>query len=525
MIILTKKDIFAIGILFLVIYYFWNYILSLQFQGEGFYYFTDRIPDYFSLNLSWSFPYDYLALQLFSIFLSSFKEQTELYMAFEFIIMLTIAIAYYLLSKAITKSTYSALFISLFFGTSYIGNYDMFSSGGYQYFVQRGIILLPLLVSFNFYYLAFSKKSLLFYIFSFILYTFSVAMGFYATWFLPVFIFYPLFLISRKNTKFKNIFIAISSTPFILINKSLIQQSVYYNDGLPALFSFIYHDLGFAYYGVLHQLVTITIPNIEYIHGSLVYFGHVYYNLFHSSLLNTIVTSLYHDNFDFIILSLLVIILYLTAFIFILLKPLYKPYRPILLTAFFSLLSMLLFNDFLNASNVHKNLGSSRYFYFPYAVFALFWGIFFACLLKHHSKYLKIFSVLFLLVLMIVNYNLINIKTQVDSYRHISNKVTIDYLELWKPEISKNTSYIWLPSSFGAYGAEYAKRFYISSDSHIYVEGFVEIDYPGLAQKKVNPKRVYALHYDPKEEKVVNITQEVRQKLKNLYSAQHEREF
>ena len=188
-------------------------------------------------------------------------------------------------------------------------------------------------------------------------------------------------------------------------------------------------------------------------------------------------------------------------------------------TVLFSALSMLFFNLYLNSAATLSTVGSSRYFYYPYAMVAFFWGLVIATILLKISSFKLKAAIIFILASLLIN-NILLIKNEVnkDYRKHKNNYDTVVYLRNWSSQIKSAPSYLMLPSNFGAYGGEFAKKFFISPDTYLTVEGLHQLDFQELAKNKINPERIFVLHYDHPTESVIDETIKWREYLRLIQS-------
>lgn len=491
--IIKSSEFLTVLILLSLSIFTWRHIPALPFQGEGFYYFK-KLSSNFSIQFP--LPQDAFALVIFNFIAPIFKEQVNLYMYLLFIVMLVIDIAMYIFIRVITGNRLAAFSTAFLFSISYVGNYDMYSIGGYQYFVQRAVVLLPQLIALTFLILYFLRNfQIKYYVISLALFLLAIAMGFFGTWFLPPFIFYPCFYLLFNLKKIKQIwFKAIwVPFPFLIGNILLIKHglSPYTEE---SFLSFVFHNSKVVP-GLIQQLVVISLPpgtydlSIKFLHLTE----------------KTQVTP---------ILGILTLILYISASIFIWK---FKPsWRILVATSIASIVLMLLFNLYLNSANVLFTLGSSRYFYFPFVFVAVFWGLFltaFSFSLKEKRNYVLL---IFCVVWLVVNNRAIQKNLKADEWMNTANKDTIDYLRLWSEDLKRDPSYVYLPANLGSYGAGFAFRYFSHPDGKFRLQGFEDLDLPALAREKVDPEKLYVLYRDQAQEIVIDKTEESRALLRQL---------
>lgn len=471
-------------ILILLSLLIWRHIPNLMFVGEGYTYFEPTVT---KIIFSSSIPHDFLAKILFNILPSIFQEKVGLYMWFLFLIMIAINIIFYLIIKSVTKSKLTGFLSGLLLTASYTANFDMYSSGGYQYFVQRGILLVFLLPAFYFLVLYFTSKFLIkYYLFSLLFYILGLFSGFFSTWFLPVFIFYPLFYLVLNFKSVKNFPIKIIWTPlpFIISNFLIIRQSSFIPSE-ESLLGFIFNNFTSSIIGILQQLTIMTFP------------------------LGELLKTIDKNSPQFLAILGLVAMLYLSILIISL--KIKNNNKVLQLTAAFSLILMLLFNIYLNSANVLVSFGSSRYFYYPFVMLAIFWGIFFSAIFAGK----KLMLGLFCLVWIVINMMAIKENLAGDEFLHRANRQTLEFLDNHASNLRQYPSVIHLPG-IGPYGAAFVSRYYNHPDGKLILQGLENLDLEKLAEDKVNPDRLFVLYFDSVSQLVVDKTEESRKILKDL---------
>lgn len=484
-----KSDVFLLGVILFVTFSFWRHIPSLQFVGEGFQYFAYEASNiYIRLPLH----HDLLAKTLFNVLPHIFNDSVHLYMWFLFIVMLLIDAIFYIGIRTITKSKLVGALSTIFLSLSYVANYDMYSAGGYQYFVQRGILLLFLLPAFCFFVLYFNGKFLLkYYVLSFTLFVTGIILGFFGTWFLPLFIFYPILYFLFNFRIRKKIFAKTIWTPFpFLVGNILIIKQSGFIPSDESILDFIVNKFLYAISGILQQLAFVTFPISE------------------------IIRRLDHVSSHFQGVLALTFIWYVSAF-FIILR-IDRKLAPLAATALVSSLTMFLFNIYLNAANVLNSFWSSRYFYFPFTMLALFWGIFFSSLFVRKGR--AVFLPIVLVVWIAYNAYILNSAMEKDEFIQRANRETLRFLKANEKSLINNPSFVYLPMNLGAYGVTFSNRFYNHPDGRFVLQGFQELELEKLADEKFDPQNLYVLKYDTRAQKVIDKTEESRQILRQLSS-------
>lgn len=496
------KDILIILIVVAISFFFWKHLPTLQMQGEGFAYFDEssynlRLRPYKIMhdltNLGSSV--DILGRITLHILSRVFYDRIALYMVFLFIYMLITDLAVYILTKILTNNRSTAFLVTLIFATSFIGKFNMFSSGGYQYFVQRGMLLLPDIISFILFFISLKYFSMKYYLASLTLYLLTIQGGYFGTWFLPIFIFYSFFLALsyfRKNyqTFFK---VILSPVPFILGNFWIISDSEFLVRHEPVI-SFL-QKLPFVISAVFQQLSVVTLPIL----WSTDFFK-LMYKFFYVPKEQILLWTQWATAIIYLITPLLIWKL--------------RPKMFILgLSFLISFLAMLTFNVYMNTAETLNNFSSSRYFYFPYLMFSVFWGIVLSITASAKKFFVRILLIIFLLIWSSYNYYLIQIKTVEQKPLHLANREALRIMKEKSPTLKKEASWIFISGNLGAYGTLFVHRFYAHPWSYI---SFLPPDYDYLVKNNADPEKLYVLHYDSAQELLVDETSKSRQILRDL---------
>lgn len=492
---ISKIELKLISVIILLFFLFWEYIINLQFVGEGFQYF--QVVS--NLSYNFSLTHDIFARIIFIPLQYFFKERVYLYMLFMLIYVLIINMTLYFSVKSITKNIYTAFFTTLLFSLSHVANYNIFSSGGYQYFVQRGTPLPLLIISFAYMCKYFNDGLQLKYLVcSLVLYVLAIFLGFFAAWLMPLFIVYPIVFIlfhNKKNivSKFK---ISLIPIIFVTVTMRIIRDSSFSNQENSPL-HFLINKPVFVFENIAHQFNILVLPVGSY-KQTIVLFEN-----FLSSQVNPEIA-----------LSSVFLFIYITLIVLLIIK--LPEYRELVTALFISLFGTLAINTYLNASTVMSSFDSSRYFYYPYFYLSLIWGIVLSYLFKK-SILLKTLSVVLIFMYLLNNYFLIYQNRVKDEHIHKANKSILNFFDQNKSLIQNNSLYIYLPSTLGPYGVEFVNKFYGSKHSEFVLENFEELDYQKLFEKELKPENLYVFHYDQQKQKVYDQTLKSRGMLRKVY--------
>lgn len=494
---LAQNIIFPVCLM-LITFLVWKHIPDLQILGEGFYYFVAggfTIGDPFAYDMFAGFIFKYLQVAL--------SDRISLYMWLCLGIMLFTDIVFYFTSLIITKNKIVAMFASLLFTTSYIGQYDIFSSGGYQYLLQRAVTLAPILIAFSLLVLHFNKGfKARYYLGSLYFYFLALFMGFFTTWFLMPFLLFPVFsvLLKHRSSLYK-LFLA---APFLIGNYLLIKSNPYAKHE-DSLLEFIHEKWEFILYGITQQLSVITIDREWY--------NKLTELLMSLNILNIVPQTMWYLNQNgtmyVVLFGLPVTASYLFGLVYIWKKQ--PDDRVIAVTLLLSLIAMLVFNLYLNSANVLTSFGSSRYFYFPVTMISIFWGIFLGALWKSNRSF-KWLALVLCAVVVVSNIYSTHKNLNVDMVKHSTTKEILRILKKWSPALKQNPSYVYLPAYLSAYGSSFVFHFYSHPNGHFVLDSFEKPDPYILIQKGISPDNVYVLTLE-NEDHVVDTSIEIRSKM------------
>lgn len=490
-----KKDLLLIGAILLISFFTWRHIPSMQFVGESWGFIGKPYikGNFFQIAKEEFTPLNEFTIDriLSAILIPEFGDQIHLYMWFQFIYMLITDVLVYILVRLITGSKLTGFLAAFFYSTSFIAKFETYSSGGFLYFAQRATLVVSELVAIFFLYLYLVKRfNPIYYLFSLGSYIFSLAMCFYGTFFVPIFIIYPVVYLLfnfRKNVKllWKVIWVPF---PFIISTLLIIRGSRAFTS--ESIFEFVINKFPYVVTGIIQQLTVLTFPVGELLPSS-------------DKL-----------SFEYYAVLCAVVILYGLA----LCIPYKKNKQWIIfqVTAILTVAAMLLFNVNLQAAEVLNTNGSSRYFYFPFIFVAIFWGIFLGGLIRKKNKFISAGIIILCVGYFIFNNVYIQKRLRAEEWIHKANKETVEILRSYSYETRSVPSYIYLPASIGAYGGEFVIQFYSHKDGQVAVEGLEPLDLEKLADSNLSPKNLYVLHFDSGSNKVIDKTKEARDALGEL---------
>lgn len=341
------KKYFSPTLLIFLVLLIWHKTLFQTFLGEGFFYF-DRAQSFFlglninHLSISGIWEYDNFAKIIFPVLIPVFGYNLQLYQGFQLLIIVILTLVFYKFINYFTHNSWVGFTGAVIFSTSYLGLFEMIGDGQYDRLVQRIPNQILLLISFIQLAKFFESKNIKNYLYSLITFTIAVFLAHFSTFWLPIFILYPIIysLCQKKKVHLLVNNIAFS-TPFVLTNLFLISRDAHTPDG--SFVSFVHsHGLGNLVKQMLLQFSNMTLPPV---------------------LIEKIasITSSYESTIIILTLPIIAIII---GGIFLVAKR-SKESLPIYLLSIFSLPILLFLSLFLGKVNAIYNMRGYTYYFLP----------------------------------------------------------------------------------------------------------------------------------------------------------------
>jgi len=377
----------------------------------------------------------------------------------------------------------------------------MFSQGGYQYFVQRSIILPIELVSLLLLALYFRTTKIYLYLASFFIFLIAIYLGFFGTMLLPLFIFYPLTAsLSKKNIK--NIWTPI---PFILGNLLLVQ-----NHPTFCTSSSCNQTNKYIVFIDFISNAPKTISSITQ-QASVITTRFLWTNWFKTE------TKLWFGltSPEKYLLSVQIFTVLLYFFALIIIQKLKPQFTKLAISLLISFALMLILSDYISVEST-RTFSTSRYFYFPSVPAAMFWGILFHSLLSFPKKIVTLPAKLFLIIIIISNIYWIKSAEKENLWRHHANKDIIAMVKEHTPTLKEKPYHVYVSalSTLSPYGVSFTQRFYAHPDSHFHTQ---DPEIQKLISSNIQPDEIYFFKYDYRHRVAVDKTEEIRQQLRDAY--------
>lgn len=265
------------------------------------------------------------------------------YLWFELGIILAVAVVFYLLVLVVTASPIVAFTASFIASVSYFGNWNMYGTHCYCFFLERVLNVPFVLLAFIFLHLYLTSKRMRLYVISLGLFFVGIAMGHVDILFTPAFLLYPMW--------WKRIFIGI---PFGLATLFIVRIQPGF--ALPYTFlEFLLHPGKYNYFQAIALQLTYWLQ-----------YQNVFSNLSASDIFRDIGAQQAMHNFPnlFIVYAACFAIVYTRL----------PKYRALLATCITAALAMFFFNAYVKLPEIIVP-NSNRYLYFPGFFLSIFWGI------------------------------------------------------------------------------------------------------------------------------------------------------
>lgn len=336
-------NIFFIALLILLVGYEWRLLPETVIRSDGFAHMLKSEQVRFWGQKS---PASDIATGAYFVgaFISKFfGPHVTSYLWFELGIIIAIDVVFYLLVLIITNSSIIAFAASLIASVNYFGNWDMYGTHCYCFFLERAINVPFILLAFTFLHLFLALKRIKFYLISLVLFFVGIALGHVDILFTPAFLLYPLW----QKRPLVGIPFGIATLFIVWIQPGF---------ALPYTFSeFLLHPNTYNYLQAIALQLTYWSQ-----------YQDVIGNLFATDIFRGISAQNAMHSFPYLF------ILYVTCFAVV-----YKwlpKFRALLATCITTALAMFFFSAYVKLPEIIVP-NANRYFYFPGFFLSIFWGI------------------------------------------------------------------------------------------------------------------------------------------------------
>ncbi len=418
--------------------YVWRFIPQQVIRGDGFVYLISRTQEEF-----FSRPYFYTGFELSAATLGwllpkLFGIQISLYWWLAYVVMLITNAFFYWFALAVFKRPFFAFTAALLFSTSYFGNWGMYSSHCYCFFIERIIPVLFLLPAARYLHQFLEKRKRRDGFLSILLYFIGVGIGHWSVFATAFFLFYP-----------------ISWSLFSQKEKQRIKTT---------LFGFIY--LGITVFFVLIQ--RIHEPGFTLKYSAIEFFLHPGTYRWPEQIIRQFVywtqyPVLLQGNFDMrinskindisSIISITPYILATYGIVFFIIYRFLPKRRVLLIASLVGTISLFYVNALFGQYDVLNQPDANRYLYYPTMLLSLFWTLVVEALISQKKKLFSILAVLLLVGYLSINMRLIR-EGYIDSqYYNFLTKKVFSYIQKKAPELAPGTLIVAPYDEVGVYEA------------------------------------------------------------------------
>lgn len=387
---LTRKRLIHIAFIVLLVVlvgYEWRSLPDVVMRSDGFAHMLK-----YNQNLFW-----YLKAPLADISVGAnlagavlaniFGPNVSLYLWFELGVILSIAVLFYVLVVVLTKSPVIAFAASFISSVSYFGNWNMYGTHCYCFYLERVINVPFIFLAFIFLHQFLTMRKMKFYLISFVLFFVGIALGHVDILFTPAFLLYPIwwsFVGVRGKNRWKVLFVGI---PFAIATLFIVKIQPGFT--LPYTFrEFLFQPDKYNYLQAMKLQLSYWSQYKDVID-----------NLSSPDIFRGLNQQNASRSFPYLF------ILYFTCFA-IAYKKLPK-FRALIATSITSVLAMLFFNAYVKLPEIIIP-NSNRYLYFPGFFLSIFWGIVVWYLFLKRSFLLRLIGIGMLIVYYHLNITLMN---------------------------------------------------------------------------------------------------------------------
>lgn len=345
----------------------WRRLPELTIRGDGFVYLISQTHHwFFSLPLFFT-GFETSAVSFGWLFSHLYGAHIPYYLLTGLIVMLGISLLFYLFAFLIFSKRIAAFAAAIIFSISYYGQWDMYSTHCYCFFLERIIpmlLILPSLVFLQIYLVSLRKTA---YYLSLVFYFFGVGISHFTVLFTTFFVAYPmcyfLFTYPQVKQRIKGVLVGLSYAS-LSIFFILIQQINEKGHDRP--------------WGGLEFFVDI---------GKYHWPEKILIQLVHWSTYSEHVNSQVG----------LIVFLYISAACVT--YAMLPKFRGLLIAAIIGILGNFYLNAYFGQYEMLTQPGPNRYLYFPTYLLSLFWGLFLYAVFLKSKNTVTIIVGLFLVVI------------------------------------------------------------------------------------------------------------------------------
>lgn len=418
--------------------YTWRFIPLQVIRGDGFVYLISRTQEEFFSRRYFYTGFELSAASLGWLLPKIFGIQISLYWWLAYVVMLMTNAFFYWFALAVFKRPLLAFTAALLFSTSYFGNWGMYSSHCYCFFIERIIPVLFLLPAARYLHQFLEKRKRRDGFLSILLYFLGIGIGHWSVFATAFFLFYP-----------------ISWSLFSPKEKQRVKTT---------LFGFLY--LGITVFFVLIQRIhepgfTLKTSAIEFfLHPGIYRWPEqiirqfVYWTQYPVLLQGNFAMRMNSKINDLSsIISIVPYILATYGIVSFIIYRILPKRRVLIITLLVGTISLFFINALFGQYDVLYQPDANRYLYYPTMLLSLFWTLVVEALISQKKKFFSILAVLLLVGYLSINMRLIR-EGYIDSqYYNFLTKKVFSYIQKKVPNLAPGTLIVAPYDEVGVYEA------------------------------------------------------------------------
>jgi len=383
------------------------------------------------------------------------------YYSIALVFMMVINVTFYFLALVLLKNRFVALITTLIFATNYVGQWEMYASHMYAFFMERIPLMLLLVPSLIFLHLFLERKQHKYYAISLVLYFLGIGIAHWGVIFTAPFLIYPFFWrwFNDKKPTFKKACVGgLVGLTYLLISGLFVGLQFWKYGGYGpsdwTFLGFLLHPAKYHYFAdILRQLAywsefPVILMGFKRFLGYLLD-GQIvrpFYNGDPFSLLNVSNAKL---------ITPWVLATYLSALVIICRR--LPKFRALLATVVFGISAIFFLNTYFGQYLVNSQAGINRYLYLPTYLLSIFWGLaFWAVFWRDRKRVWKVLGILLVTFYLGMNYFLIKTTYLANIEYLLPTKIIYDAIFSEFPKWKNGTVVVVSPIKyFASYEAQF----------------------------------------------------------------------
>lgn len=420
--------------------YVWRLLPSQVIRGDGFVYLISQTQQEFFSRKFFYTGFELSGASLGWLFSRLYGINISWYWWTAYIVMLVTNALFYWLAFTIFKRPLLAFVAAIFFALNFFGNWDMYSSHCYCFFIERIIPVLFLLPAGVYLHRFLEKKKRRDGLVSFALYFLGIGIGHWSVFITAFFLFYPLCwaLFPSKGRRRPQVALLGGAYLGITIFFVLIQRI---------------HEAGF---GPTWSAVEFFFHPETYLWPQKILRQFVHWTQYPVLLSGNFITRMVGRISDMKAIEAItpyIVLLYIIVFGVVYRNLASK--RALLVTVSLGTISLFFLNSFFGQYDVLYQPGSNRYLFYPTMLLAFFWALFIEVLLIGKRKLLRWTAIVLLVGYTYVNMTLIGESYMESMGYNAWTKRVYEYIQTHAQKLPLGTLVVAPYDEVGVYEAKF----------------------------------------------------------------------